>query len=244
MVFWMVDQVQHSDQKTLDYFDNFTPSYRPERFNFAIEFINEQKLPGAKLLDIGCGDGATLNLLRNKTGLSDLTGLDISPSYLDRARKATGCNTIEGSILDSKLVAQHEGQFDYCTLGAVIHHLIGATRKESMELGRLSVANSMRLLKNGGHLLVFEPTYSPEWAMKVVFNIKKAVTRWTSSRIELFRSWANFGEPVVSYYTPERLDSFIADARPNHVTFREELDHVRFGGILKRCGMGVIVRKG
>jgi hypothetical protein len=80
--------------------------------------------------------------------------------------------------------------------------------------------------------------------MELVFNIKKFVTRWTSSRIELFKSWANFGEPVVSYYTHARLDSYIEDARPNDVTFRQELDRVRFAGILKRCGMGVIVRKG
>lgn len=235
----------HSDAKTHDYFDNFTPSYNPARFEFATEFIRNAGDHDAKLLDIGCGDGATLAMIKDQTDLRQLVGLDIAPNYLAKARDAVGCETIEGSILDESLVGQHEGEFDYCTLGAVIHHLIGKNRKESTDLGRQCVVHSIRMLKPGGHLLIFEPTYSPQWAATLAFNLKKTCTRLTSKRVEVGRSWANFGEPVVSYYTPDMLRGFIDDAPQSDIVVWEELDNYKFGGgLFHRRGMAVVVRRG
>lgn len=238
------DTAEHNDQKTHDYFDNFTPSYRPERFQFAVDFINEQGDDSLRLLDIGCGDGATLAMLKNDTNLKNLVGLDISPNYLAKARDQVGCETIEGSILDPKLVAEHAGQFDLCSLGAVIHHLIGDSRKESTELGATCVKHSMELLKPGGHLIIFEPTYTPKLAMDAVFRIKKTFTKFSSNRIEFFKSWANFGEPVVSYYTPDMLEGFIKSSGPHNLKKFDVMDDMRFGGVLRRRGMGCIIQRG
>jgi SAM-dependent methyltransferase len=234
----------HHDDKTHNYFDNFTPSYNPERFQFAVDFINQNADPSATLLDIGCGDGATLAMIKNETPLRNLIGLDIAPNYLAKARQSVGCETVEGSILDEDLVAKHESKYDFCSLGAVIHHLIGDTRQESTELGRRSVINAIRMLKKGGHLLVFEPTYSPRWAAALAFGLKKTCTKLTSNRVEMFKSWANFGEPVVSYYTPDMLRGFINDAANSEIALWEELDNYKFAlGLLHRRGMAVIVRK-
>ncbi len=234
---------QHNDAKTHNYFDNFTPSYKPERFQFACDFINEQNRSDARLLDIGCGDGATLAMIQHETKLTHLVGMDIAPNYLLKASEAVGCDTIEGSILDDSLVDSYAGQFDYCTLGAVIHHLIGANRRESTSLGQRCVVNAIKLLRTGGHLIIFEPTYTPEWAATVAFNIKRFCTKFTSSRVELFRHWANFGEPVVSYYTPDILRQFIVSAPANKILRFEELDNYRVGGVLNRHGMAVIVQR-
>ena len=182
-------------------------------------------------------------MIKNDTEIRNLVGLDIAPSYLSKARDMVGCETIEGSILDAELVKQHEGQFDVCTLGAVIHHLIGSSRKESAELGATCVKHAVQLLKPGGRLVIFEPTYSPQIAMDLVFWIKKTCTRFSSNRIELFRSWANFGEPVVSYYTPERLDGFIAKCPNAKVIQRDVMDDFRFAGVLRRRGMGLVIER-
>ena len=238
----MSTQIQHNDQKTQDYFDNFTPSYRPERFEFAIEHLNTLD-PSLRLLDVGCGDGATLAMIKDKTQIRNLVGLDIAPNYLAKARENVGCETIEGSILDDNIVSAHAEQFDICTLGAVIHHLIGKSRKESTQLGETCIHHCMELLKPGGQLLIFEPTYSPKIAGDLAFWIKKNVTRFSSNRIEIFKSWANFGEPVVSYYTPAILDRFIANS-PNTKKLKfDVMDNCRLGGVFHRQGMAIILEK-
>lgn len=233
----------HHDEKTQAYFDNFVPHYRPERFDFAINFLNQLPTENLSLLDIGCGDGATLAMIKQSTGIRQLTGLDISPNYLAKARNSVNCETIEGSILDDKVAEKLQGKYDICTLGAVIHHLIGNTRRESRELGSLCVKNAMRLLRPGGRLIIFEPTYTPKLMMDLVFWIKKTCVRFTGHRIEILRSWANLGEPVVSYYTPQELDRFIGDCQECKIEFQQVIDQRRFGFLLTRRGIGVIVQK-
>ncbi|MEZ6135905.1 MAG: class I SAM-dependent methyltransferase [Pirellulaceae bacterium] len=231
------------DQKTLDYFDNFTPHYNAERFRFAIDYLNKHGNAEQRLLDIGCGDGGTLALLKEHTAIVHLCGMDISANYLRKAERLLQCETIEGSILDDDLVAEHFEQFDYCTLGAVIHHLIGGTRRESLQFAVKCVENSFKLLKPGGSLIIFEPTYKPAWMMSAAFWIKKIVSRLSSKRVEMGRSWANLGQPIVSYYTAEQLTRFVEELPESRVLLNEVQDKLRLAGVIERQGMAVIVQK-
>lgn len=231
------------DGKTLDYFDRFTPHYNPARFQFAIDYLKLNGLASHRLLDIGCGDGATLYLLEQNTPVRGLYGLDISGNYLRKAEQLVQCQTIEGSILDDALIDQHLDQFDFCTLGAVIHHLIGKDRRESFEFAQQCMRNSFRLLKPGGALLIFEPTYRPAWLMTVAFWIKKIVTRISNNRVEIMRKWANLGQPIVSYYTDTQI-SDMARALPGAEVLQNDcLDTLRLCGVIQRRGLGLIIRK-
>lgn len=160
-----------------------------------------------------------------------------------KAERLLQCRTIEGSILDRALVRQHAGQFDYCTLGAVIHHLIGATRSESRQFARECLHNSIELLKPGGSLIIFEPTYSPAWLMTTAFWIKKGFLRFSSSRLELFKSWANFGQPVVSYYTSGQLTQMARDLPGVAIEMDQPMDRYTLGGVIRRVGIGMILRR-
>jgi len=193
------------DAKIHDYFDNFTPYYNPKRFNFALDYLNNVANEKQILLDIGCGDGATLYLIREKTPLKKIAGLDISRSYLEKAKELTGCDTIHGSILNEKELQNHWGRFDYCVLGSVLHHLIGNNRKKSFIYAQTALQNAAQLLKPGGNLIVFEPTHGPSIVMALIFWIKKIVGGFVDRRVELSARWANIGQPVVSYYTPPTL---------------------------------------
>ena len=231
------------DGKTLDYFDRFTPHYNPARFQFAIDFLKANGTASQRLLDIGCGDGATLYLLEQNTPVRGLCGLDISANYLRKAEQLVGCQTIEGSILDDALVGKHAGQFDYCTLGAVIHHLIGKDRRESFQFAEQCMRNSFRLLKPGGALLIFEPTYRPAWLMSVAFWIKKIVTRFSDNRVEIMRKWANLGQPIVSYYTDRQITDLARSLPEADVLQNDVLDRLRLCGVIQRKGLGLIIRK-
>ena len=231
------------DDKTLDYFDRYTPPYDPKRFQFAIDYLCQNAKPEQTLLDIGCGDGATLGLLKQTTPVQNFCGLDISANYLRKAEELLQCKTIEGSILDDDLVQKHAGQFDYCTLGAVIHHLIGKSRRESFEFATRCMRNSYTLLRPGGSLIIFEPTFTPAWLMTVAFWIKKLVTQISSSRVEVGGKWANLGQPIVSYYTSQQILALANQLPEAQIHFNEVIDRHRFGGIIVRNGLGLVINK-
>lgn len=232
-----------NDEQTRDYFDRFTPYYNPQRFGFAIDYLKRNSNRNQKLIDVGCGDGATLSLIKEKTPLTQLAGLDVSRNSLNKAGELVGCDLIEGSILDRAIVDRYSGQFDYCTLKAIIHHLIGKTRTESFRYASQCLENSLQLLKPNGSLIIFEPTHTPSLIMDMVFWTKKIIGTFTNQRVELLQRWVNFGQPVVSYYTPQQVRSFVA-AFPNARTFEEVIvDEKRKAFVINRVGFGLIVKK-
>lgn len=199
------------DAGTEAYFDTRTPEYDAARFAPATEWIRRLATEESTLVDVGCGSGNVLAYLREATGLRRLAGLDVSPRYLAQARARVGCEAHQGSILDPGVVASLGGRFDFAVLGAVLHHLVGRTRRASRERARLALVHALSLVRPGGHLLVLEPAFYPSWMMDVVFFVKTLAVKLTSRRLELFDRWNNLGAPVVSYYTNEELRQMVAE---------------------------------
>ena len=210
------------DVQTEAFFDSRTPEYdAPSRFALVAEWIGKLRGLDSSLLDIGCGTGNVLAYLRDATGLRHLAGLDVSPRCLDLARERLSCETHQGSILDEGLVARLAGRFDFAILGAVLHHLIGRSRRASHDLARRGIANAVRVVRPGGHVFLLEPVFYPSFMMDLVFYIKKLAVNVTSGRLEIFGQWNNLGAPVVSYYTNEELRGMAeADPRTEIVELR------------------------
>ncbi|HSD66309.1 MAG TPA: class I SAM-dependent methyltransferase [Vicinamibacteria bacterium] len=195
-----------TDAGTVAYFDARTPEFdAASRFAPAAEWIRRLAAEDGSLVEIGCGNGNVLGYLRDATGLRRLAGIDVSPRSLEQARARVGCETHEGSILDEALVERLAGRFDFAVLGAVLHHLVGRTRRASRARARLALAHALSLVRPGGHVIVHEPAFHPPWAMDLVFYAKTLAVRLTSRRLALFGPWNNLGAPVVSYYTNEEL---------------------------------------
>lgn len=202
-------EVRIDDAATAAYFDEHVPEYSVERLEPTADFIRRHAGPSASLVDLGCGAGNTLEYLREATGVTDIAGLDVSRNLLERTRERLGCATYYGSIFDEDFVDSIGRSFDFVVIAAVLHHLIGKTRKESRELAKRALANSARLLHEGGHVVVLEPIFYPSIAMDAVFYLKKGVSRVTSKRVGVGGYWNNIGAPVVSYYTNEELIDMI-----------------------------------
>jgi SAM-dependent methyltransferase len=200
------------DRATIQYFDDHMHDYSPKRLRSAVNVINSIATPKDLLVDIGCGTGNVLAHLRAQTALRHLCGIDVSLNCLAKAKERSGCDVRQGSVLDLDFVRSIGPRFDFALLSAVLHHLIGRTRRDSRLLAVRALTNSLRLLKPNGVLIVIEPTFSPRLVMDAVFWAKKAVTLITSARIPLGGYWNNIGAPVVSYYSTEEVSEMIRAA--------------------------------
>lgn len=107
-------------------------------------------LNGIRVLDIGCGEGER-GLELAKKG-ADVDGIDISETYVDRARvalKSTGLDASQCafSVMDAHHMTFADGTFDLIIGRGIIHHL---------EL-RTSITEVTRVLKPGGVGVFMEP---------------------------------------------------------------------------------------
>lgn len=235
------------DEGTTRYFDEHCPDYSPARLDPACRWIRANVPADASLVDVGCGTGNVLAYLREKTGITDVAGVDPSEASLDVLSERLDCPTYPVSVLDPALPEEVGRGFDVVVLAAVLHHLVGRTRGESRELARRGFENALRLARSGGHLVVVEPVFYPRWSMSAVFYLKRAVTRFTSGRVELFDTWNNIGAPVVSYLTNEDLIGFVEGADCDVISLDvDEKDlHplMRLGGIRQRLETTLVVRR-
>lgn len=104
--------------------------------------------PDGRVLDVGCGDGAYLKLLRS-LGWSTAIGVDPDPTAVQRAR-AAGLDVRLGTLDDVELPAK---SFDAITLNHSIEHVhdpVGLLRQ------------CRRLLAPGGELIVYTPNLDSE----------------------------------------------------------------------------------
>jgi SAM-dependent methyltransferase len=216
---------KHEDKTTLSYFDNNTPNYTAKRYKSIIDFIKQQKKENAYLIDVGCGDGTVLKAFKDETNISNFAGMDISKNYLKLAEDKVGCDTFHGSILDDDLVNKIDKKFDYVIVGAILHHLIGDSRKESKELAKKALENAFGLLSARGHLIISEPTYSPKESMDRVFNIKNFITKFTDDRVNILGYANNIGAPVVSYYDKDILIEIMQEYTIKNPIFEEYTSH-------------------
>jgi len=172
------------------------------RYKEVVNFINALQ-KDISILDVGCGTGNVLEFIIRETGVKNVCGVDIDEEALCAAR-ARGLRVFNLSILDDICGTLNE-KFDVVILGAVLHHLVGRTRNESLQLSHKALLNATKLLKNGGYLIIVEPTFKPFWLLGAVFYVKRFFSLFTHSRVAVLNYWNNLGPPVVSYLTTQKL---------------------------------------
>lgn len=124
--------------------------------------IAEMISPGARVLDVGCGDGALLQLL-SETRQVDGRGMEISRERVN-ACVAQGLSVIQGNA-DQDLDAYPDKAFDYAVLSLTIQ----ATRHPKRVLENL--------LRIGEHAIVSFPNFG-HWRIRfqLLWNGRMPVT--------------------------------------------------------------------
>lgn len=214
---------------------------------YALKFITEHCRVNSSLVDIGCGTGNILKYIKDHTHIEHLYGIDISENYLEKTQENVGCQTLQGSILDDDFAESISNKFDFAILAAVLHHLVGKTRKQSRINASIAISNALKVLKPGGHLLIWEPVFYPEFMMDAVFYAKRFMTKFTSRRIQILGRLNNIGAPVVSYFTSEQLEGLFADISGCHIADKwikekKPTALMRLAGITRRADITLILR--
>jgi ubiquinone/menaquinone biosynthesis C-methylase UbiE len=145
----------------------------------------------ARLIDIACGTGRFLRSVKANWPRLDVTGLDLSPFYLDKTREAlaewSGVHTIEAS---AEQVPEPDGGFDLGTVIYLFHELPPRARRQV-------AAELARLIKPGGLLVLVDSLQigdAAEYdALLEVFPVK-------------------FHEPYYTSYIREDLAGLFAEA--------------------------------
>jgi methionine biosynthesis protein MetW len=115
-------------------------SLRPD-----LAIIADHVRPCARVLDIGCGDGALMKVLRDHRSV-DARGLEIDPANVSLA-VAKGLSVVQGDA-DTDLAYYPDGAFDY----AILSQTLQTTRAPDRVVGEL--------LRIGRHAFVSFPNFA------------------------------------------------------------------------------------
>ncbi len=112
--------------------------------------------PSVSLLDIGCGTGANLSMLREAAGQgARLTSVDFSDLALKFARQTNAAQNITLARCDALGLPFSDAAFDVVTMLDVLEHLSD---------DRAALGEVRRVLKPGGRYVFSVPAYQHLWS--------------------------------------------------------------------------------
>lgn len=116
---------------------------RSIRYGMALRYIRDMDR-SVKILELGCGEGTGLSIL-HRIGFKNLTGVEISPERIKRARKKVPSSVELREIEDDMPLPYDDGSFDVVISLAVIEHTASPDK---------FVAEIARVLKKNGYSVI------------------------------------------------------------------------------------------
>lgn len=116
-------------------------------WNKIAEEVSKRTPNGGYVVDLGCGPGSVLRIIRSKRPDIQLTGVDIDPGIIGIARKKVADKDIEFYIASIDATPIQSEKADVVISTLMFHHLSTATKAAAFE-------EAQRILKPGGIFLL------------------------------------------------------------------------------------------
>jgi arsenite methyltransferase len=116
-------------------------------------YLAQIALPaGARVLEVGCGNGASTRLIMQHVGPAHLVGIDPSPMFIDLAAESfAGDPRLSFAIGEAAATGQPDASFDLVIAHTVYSHLIDPQR---------ALGEARRVLRSGGQLVIFDGDFA------------------------------------------------------------------------------------
>ncbi|WP_320957583.1 class I SAM-dependent methyltransferase, partial [Enterocloster asparagiformis] len=150
-------------EETRRYFDRVAEDYdasydgRFVRCMYREVVRRAASLPGDRVLDLGCGNGNLIRMLREVKRAS-CWGADLSSQMIREAGKNLG-DKVNLAVADAAALPYGDGQFDIVICNASFHHYTEPER---------AVEEIRRVLRTGGTLILGDPTIPGRLARKLL----------------------------------------------------------------------------
>lgn len=148
----------------------------PAVYQSILAHIQQSKSKGElHILDVGCGDGSFIEsaIMTGLTGR--FIGIDLSWSMITMANKKLKTKTVQLLVADAfNIPLKEDIKFDIIHIDSVLHHLIGKTRSQSMQMVERLLKKLITLLSKDGIFVVEEMYYrsyiSPRITSTIIFH--------------------------------------------------------------------------
>ena len=116
-------------------------------------YMAQISLPvGARVLEIGCGNGAATRLIMQHMDPAQLVGIDPSPVFVEMAAAAfAGEPRVSFAVADAMATGQADAFFDLVIAHTVYSHLLNP---------KAALTEARRVLRPGGLLVIFDGDFA------------------------------------------------------------------------------------
>lgn len=142
------DDLQLTGERTLP--DIPHENYWFMRHVVAYEFAL-QPAQGAKVVDIGCGEGYGPAILAQNA--REVLGVDIAPEVVDHARRCYGSDTVSFEVMEVNHLEIPDGAFDLAVSFQVVEHLVDESGYFS-EMARVIDADGKAIITTPNRLTI------------------------------------------------------------------------------------------
>jgi len=206
-----LEYAQYLLEKTIKDYNLLSEDFsRTRQFTWDIEILSQYVLNGDMVLDLGCGNGRLLEILKKKK--IEYFGLDASQKLIEIARKKYPQNRFEvGDILK---LPYPDNFFDKVLAIRILHHI------PSKEFQLQALQEIKRILKPGGLLIL---TVWNVWGSKhkinlfrvIKYGFLKIIGRSKLDYGDAFIPWWKVKEKTLRYFhffTKRELRSLVQEA--------------------------------
>jgi len=169
-----------------------------------IDFIRSHASSEDKILEVGGGSGAFLDLVLENTSILETYNMEL---VYDTYRKQVngGICLIGGNALDLPF---GDRSFEWVVVKNLLHHLVGRTRRESKAYAKRAVEELMRVVKDGGYVIILEQYNRHRLFSSVIFYL----TLFFSVFGIGFKSFGWGKNVIVSFLSPDEIRNLLRES--------------------------------